>query len=214
MRLLVLGATGGVGRHLVGHALADGHAVTAVVRDPARLPVRHDALTVVRANALDTDSLTEVLETAHGVDAVVSGLGQAGRRDPRRPASTSAAAAVTALSAAGVARLVVVSAAPLNRTGEGQSWFSHRVAGPALWTVLGELYRDLDRMERLLADSDLAWTAVRPPRLTDKPGTGRYRHTVGGGPTGVTIPRADVARAMLDIVAMPETERTAVGVSS
>ncbi|MFE5587301.1 NAD(P)H-binding protein, partial [Kitasatospora sp. NPDC056531] len=49
MELAVLGATGGIGRHLVTLALADGHHITAAVRDPARLPVRHDRLTVVRA---------------------------------------------------------------------------------------------------------------------------------------------------------------------
>ena len=53
MKLTILGATGGVGRHLVSHALADGHQVTAVVRDPARLPVATSRLTVVRGDALD-----------------------------------------------------------------------------------------------------------------------------------------------------------------
>lgn len=41
MRLAVFGATGGTGRQLVEQALAQGHEVTAVVRDPARLPVEH-----------------------------------------------------------------------------------------------------------------------------------------------------------------------------
>ncbi|MFD7904181.1 NAD(P)H-binding protein, partial [Kitasatospora sp. NPDC059747] len=51
MKLTVLGATGGIGRHLVRLALADGHRVTAAVRDPARLPLQHERLTVVTADA-------------------------------------------------------------------------------------------------------------------------------------------------------------------
>ncbi|MFJ2580696.1 NAD(P)-dependent oxidoreductase [Kitasatospora aureofaciens] len=210
MKLAVLGATGGVGRHLVAHALADGHQVTAAVRDPTRLPVRHDRLTVVRADALDPDSLKPVIE---GADAVLSGIGQAGRTDPLKPASTSARAAVTAMTAAGVRRILVVSAAPLNRTGTGQTVLAAKVFSPLLWAVLRDVYTDLEAMERVLRESGLDWTAVRPPRLTNRPGRGHYRHTVESGPPTATIPRADVARAMLDLVSDTRTFGHAVGVS-
>jgi putative NADH-flavin reductase len=211
MELAVLGATGGIGRHLVTLALADGHRVTAAVRDPARLPVHHDRLTVVRADALDPASLQPVLE---GTDAVLSGIGQAGRTDPLKPASTSARAAATAMATVGVRRILVVSAAPLNRSGAGQSFLAAKAFGPLLWAVLRDVYTDLEAMERVLRESDLDWTAVRPPRLTDRPGRGRYRHAVESGPAGATVPRADVARAMLDLVTDPASFRHAVGVSS
>ncbi|MFD5468402.1 hypothetical protein ACFWIQ_37185 [Kitasatospora sp. NPDC127059] len=55
--------------------------------------------------------------------------------------------------------------------------------------------------------------AVRPPRLTGRPGRGRYGHAVGSGPAGPTVPRADVARAMLDLVTDPTSFRHAVGLS-
>ncbi|MER7842623.1 NAD(P)H-binding protein [Kitasatospora sp. NPDC096077] len=211
MKLAVLGATGGIGRHLVALALADGHQVTAAVRDPARLPVQHDRLTVVRADALDPASLEPVIA---GADAVLSGIGAIGRIDPRKPASTSARAAATAMAATGVRRILVVSAGPLNRSGAGQSLLSAKVFGPLLWAVLRDVYTDLEAMERILRASDLDWTAVRPPRLTDHPGQGRYRHAVEAGPAGAAVPRADVARAMLDLVADPTSFRHAVGVSS
>ncbi|MEU9044861.1 MULTISPECIES: NAD(P)H-binding protein [unclassified Kitasatospora] len=211
MKLAVLGATGGVGRHLVAHALADGHHVTAAVRDPGRLTVHHDRLTVVRADSLDPASLKPVIE---GADAVLSGMGQAGRSDPLKPASTSARAAATAMAAVGVRRLLVVSAAPLNRAGTGQAFATAKLFGPLLWAVLKDVYTDLEAMERVLRDSGLDWTAVRPPRLTDKPGLGRYRHAVEAGPAGNSMPRADVARAMLDFLPDPATYRHAVGISS
>jgi putative NADH-flavin reductase len=210
MKLTVLGATGGVGRHLVSHALADGHEVTAVVRDPARLPARGDRLTVARGNALDAASLREPVT---GADAVLSGIGQAGRHDPLHPASTSARAATEAMRAAGVRRIVVVSAAPLNRSGAGDPALTRRVFYPLLWAALREVYTDLETMERVLRESGLAWTSVRPPKLTDKPGTGRYRRAIDANPGGSTIPRADVARAMLDAATDPQTTAQAIGVS-
>ncbi|WP_395109744.1 NAD(P)-dependent oxidoreductase [Actinomadura sp. SCN-SB] len=211
MRLAILGATGGVGRHLVAHALDDGHTVTAAVRDPARLPVRHPNLEVVRADALDAASLKPVVE---GAGAVLSGIGAAGRRDPLKPASTSARAAVEAMSATGVRRIIVVSAGPLNRSGKGQPFLAARVLSPILWAILKDVYIDLEAMERVLRDSGLDWTSVRPSRLQDGPGKGRYQHAIEAGPNRNTIDRADVARAMLDFVDDPETIGHAVGVSN
>ena len=209
MKLTILGATGGVGRHLVAHALADGHEVTAAVRTPQRVTARDDRLTVLQVDPLDASSLEPAVA---GADAVLSGIGAAGRRDPLKPASTSAKAAARAMTATGVRRIVAVSAGPLNREGTGQPVFA-RVLSPLLWAVLREVYTDLEAMERCLRGSGLDWTAVRPPALLDKPGQGRYRSEVGGGPNRSSIARADVARAMLDMVDRPDTVQQAVGVS-
>jgi putative NADH-flavin reductase len=211
MKLTVLGATGGVGRHIVAHALADGHQVTAAVRDPGRLDVRHESLSVVRANALDPAELAGVID---GTEAVLSGMGPARRTDPLRPASTSARAAVEAMASTGVRRIVVVSAAPLNRSGAGQPLFTRRVVMPVMWAALKELYTDLELMEQILRESGLDWTSVRPPRLTNAPGKGTYREAVEAGPPSNRISRADVARAMLDFVTVPGTVGHAVGISS
>ncbi|WP_438485046.1 NAD(P)-dependent oxidoreductase [Streptomyces sp. S186] len=211
MKITVVGASGGIGRHLVRQALADGHDVTAALRSPGKLTDRHPRLTIVRADPLDAASVEPAVE---GADAVLSGIGQAGRHDPLRPASTSARAVTEAMATAGVRRLLVVSAGPLNHTGAGQPFLTHRVFGPLLWAILKELYTDLERMEAVLRETDLDWTSVRPPRLLDKPGTGRYRHAVEAGPSGSSIPRADVARAMLDLIPDPTTYHHTVGVSS
>ncbi|MFE3741158.1 NAD(P)-dependent oxidoreductase [Streptomyces sp. NPDC059134] len=210
MNLAVLGATGGVGRQIVVHALADGHKVKAGVRDPARMDLTGDKLTVLRTDALDAGSVGEVVE---GVDTVLSGVGPTARHDPVRPAYTSARATVAAMSTAGVRRLVVVSAAPLNRTGVARTRLAHRVITPMMWVLLREMYTDLELMERTLADSELDWTSVRPPRLTNSTGRGVYRHAIDAGPPGNRIARADVARAMLDFMAAPQTVCHVVGVS-
>ncbi|KAB8161326.1 NAD(P)H-binding protein [Streptomyces sp. 3MP-14] len=212
MRITVLGATGGVGGEVVRQGLAAGHRVTAVVRDPARLAVReHAALTVVTADALSAAELTPAVE---GADAVLSAMGAASRKAPLRVATGSAEALVAAMRTAGARRLLAVSAAPLNSTGVDQPWLTRTVFNGLLWRVFGDAYRDLEGMERALRDSGLAWTAVRPPRLTDAPGRGSYRLVVDGGPPSNSVARADVARALLDLVEREDTVGRAVGVSA
>jgi len=79
MKLLILGATGHIGRELVDLALARGHLVTAYVRTPKKLARRDRGLTITQGDALEVDRLTEALR---GQDAVVSALGLPARQAP------------------------------------------------------------------------------------------------------------------------------------
>ena len=72
MKMTIFGATGGIGRHLVRQALAAGHKVTAVVRDPARFEVSHPALEVAAVPGLtDPGVLRYALQSS---DAAISGV--------------------------------------------------------------------------------------------------------------------------------------------
>jgi len=89
------------------------------------------------------------------------------------------------------------------------------LADPIVKRVLREHYADLARMEDVLRGSDLDWTAVRPPRLTDKPVTGRYRTAYGQNiRRGLFISRADVAHYMLWAIDQPGTFGQTVGIAS
>jgi putative NADH-flavin reductase len=77
------------------------------------------------------------------------------------------------------------------------------------------LVADHEAQEALLQDSDLDWTAVRPPFLTDGPRTGRFAYGFGNDEPGLTmkVSRADVAAFMLAEVAEPRYLQQAVGIS-
>ena len=112
MKLLILGATGRIGRELVDLALARGHLVTAYVRTPTKLRRRERGLIVKQGDALEVDCLTEALL---GQDAVVSALGLPAKK-ALRPSSfmaESMASTVAAMKRAKVQRLALVSAAVL-----------------------------------------------------------------------------------------------------
>ncbi len=82
-------------------------------------------------------------------------------------------------------------------------------------TVFGKGYADLAVMEDMLRGSGLDWTVIRPPRLTDKPLTGRYRTAFGQNLRGGwSVPRAHVAHLMLRALGQPDTIRQTVGIAS
>jgi putative NADH-flavin reductase len=159
-----------------------------------------------------------------GADAVLSGLGPRSGADAGIT-SRGTRAIVAAMGATGARRLIVVSAAPIGtvpspqrprppRRDPGDGIVMRSVLTPMIKRVLREHYADLALMEDILRDSGLDWTVVRPPRLTDKPLTGRYRTAYGQNIRGGWfISRADVAHYMLSAVGRPETIKQVIGIA-
>ena len=221
MKLTIFAASGGIGRHLVGQALAAGHDVTAVARNPASLPAGVRAVRADLAAAQPAALATAV----GGADAVLSALGPRSKAD-YGIASTGTRAIVGAMEAAGVRRLVVVSAAPVGTIASprrprppkhdpGDGFVMRHLLSPLITVALRDLYVDLALMEDTLAGSGLDWTAVRPPRLTNGPETGAYRTASGRNlRRGLTVSRADVAHLMLAALGQPETIGQTIGIAN
>jgi len=224
MKLTIFAATGGIGRQLLGQAVAAGHDVTAVARNPRGLsPVPARAVAADLASA-DPAALQPAVA---GADAVLSALGPRTRADAG-VAARGTAVITEAMRAAGVRRVIVVSAAPIGtiaspgrphppRHDPGDGFIIRYLADPIVKRALRAHYADLARMEDVLrdSDSDLDWTIVRPPRLTDKPVTGRYRTAYGQNiRRGVFVSRADVAHYMLSVLDNPETFHRTVGIAN
>lgn len=210
MNVTVFGSTGRTGRELVRAALDAGHTVTAAARDPSRIRVPHERLRAVRADVLDPPTLDAAVQ---GADAVVSALGEPDGRAPTVVYSTGVANILAAMHRAGIRRFVGVSALPVTPRAE-VGFLEGRLVYPILYRLFGEGYADMARMEQVLHGSDVDWTIVRPPRLTDRPATGRYRKAVNQHIRRArSISRADLAGAMLDVLDDPHTVRATVGVS-
>ncbi|MBW5248686.1 NAD(P)H-binding protein [Streptomyces sp. P01-B04] len=210
MKLTVFGATGGIGQEIVRQAVAAGHEVTAVVRDPARLPVPLSGLTVHTAARIDDPEALR--EAVAGRDAVLSGLGARGRK-AGGIAERLTRTVLTAMEAEGTRRLLVVSAAPVAPK-PADDPLPDRMMLAAIGAILKEVYADLTAMEAALAASATDWTSVRPPKLTNGPLTGDYRTVIGSNPrSGRSISRADVAHAMLALTDDPASVKQGVGVA-
>jgi len=221
VKLTIFAATGGIGRHLLDQAIAAGDDVTAVVRDPGRLPGRVRAVT---ADLAAPDPA--VLEAAvAGADAVLSGLGPRSKADAGIT-SRGTRAIVAAMQAAGPRRLVIVSAAPVGtvpspgrpnppRHDAGDGFWMRHVFSHVAMALYREHYADLALTEEIVRDSGLDWTIVRPPKLTGKPLTGTYRTAYGQNLRGGwSVPRADVARYMLRVIGEPDAVKQVAGIAS
>ena len=194
MKFVVLGATGGIGLEIVRQAIEHGHSVTAFVRSPERLKPFGSRITVKQGDLLNRAELANAIS---GHDAILSGFG------PRVPVSKAdvnllwnfATALTTAMQHAGIRRAVIVSTAFL---------FKDSIVPPTY--LFGRLFFpgvviDSTAMERVFVESGLDWTIVRPPQLTDKPLTGKYRVRIGHLPRfGFNISRADVAHCLIKTV--------------
>jgi uncharacterized protein YbjT (DUF2867 family) len=186
MQIAILGGTGGIGGHVLSWALDAGHPVRALARRPEALP-RRAALTVIPG---DARSAVAVADTIAGADAVVSALGPRGAKSPSLLGG-AAANIVAAMDKTGARRLVCVSAAGAYIAGDPNTAWLLKAIVPR---VLARQFADVRQMENAVRASGLDWTLVRPTRLVNRPGTGRYRVSPDYPPPhGRTIARADVA---------------------
>jgi uncharacterized protein YbjT (DUF2867 family) len=210
LKLLVLGASGGVGQWLVRLAAERGHDVTALARPAATLDPP-PSVNVIHGDVLDPSVLGAALAGQHAVASCV-GLRRAGAspwaplRSPANLVELVMRALVPAMERGGVGRLVAVSAA-----GVGDS--IAQLTAPVRWLVtrgnIGVAYRDLERAEDVLRASALDWLAVRPVTLANGRPTGRPR-PVARYTMRSRVRRGDVAAWMLGALDRrePFAERT------
>jgi len=209
LKILVLGASGGVGKHLVRLACDQGHVVTALVRRADGIDSRAHMLIddVLRPGCFD--------EHVRGHEAVLSALGIK-RTNPANPwsvlaspsdfASRTAAMLANAMRQHGLARVVAVSAAGVADSAARMNLLMKFFVAKS---NVGIGYRDLGAMERVFADSGLDWCCPRPTRLTNGPLTRRIK-IAESFPMTAGISRADVAWWMLEHAEQPIRERTPI----
>lgn len=208
LHLLIFGATGGTGRHLVTQALAQGHLVTAFVRTPVKLTIEHPQLRVVQGDVL---TYADVRAAMSGQEAVLCALGTpSSQKDTLRSAGTRHI--LQAMQDVGTARLIC-----LTTLGIGDS----KAALPFLYKyllvpfVLRQAFADSETQEHYIRQSPVAWTIARPGELTDGPWTGVYQQGFAATAKGlrIKIARADVADFMLRQLHEPTYLRQAVSLS-
>ena len=171
-KLLVIGASRGIGLETVRCGLAEGHHVRALARSADRIQITSDRLDKRPGDVLDPATLSTAVE---GVDAVIQAIGVPASAErllkPVSLFSESTVLLVQAMKAAGVRRLLAV-------TGFGAGDSRRRLGclrGAAFHVLLGRAYDDKDVQESLIRDSGLDWVIARPVILTKGPRTGRYR---------------------------------------
>jgi putative NADH-flavin reductase len=204
VKLLILGATGRLGRQLVTQALAKGHDITILARDRSKVDLQHERLRVVEGDAKNTAALSDAMR---GQDAVISALGRGLSFKSEHLMEQSVPGILATMQANGIRRLMFTSA-----MGVGDSYRDAPMMPKIFFrTLLRGIYADKAIGERMIRNSALEWTIVQPAHLNDRPLTKHYRAGERVPLSGMPqISRADTAHFILDRLHDPSTIRKAL----
>ena len=193
MKLIIFGASRGVGRQLTEFALADGHHVTTVARNIAGPNLNHRLLNVV---AGDVTNAAFVEQAVKGHEMVFCTIGARDKSTGKTLMVVTARNITKAMNAQGIPRLMFVSIWGV--LGEKPS---NLLAAINLWGLqkaFPAAFEDSRRALDEIRKYNWKWIVVRPVRLTNGERTGHYRIALEGLPKdGFLISRADVADFML-----------------
>jgi putative NADH-flavin reductase len=208
-KILVFGATGALGRQILQQGLAAGANMTAFVRDPRRLTLTHENLSVIAGDA--TYDRETVAAAICGQDAVISALGNGMSLRTDGLMQRCVLAIRLGMQKTNVKRLILTSA-----FGVGESVNDASAIMRVVYRLLmKQVFEDKAASEDQLRRSDLDWTIVYPVMLTNGPRTESYRVGEKMALSGLaTISRADVADFILKQLADTRFVRKAAVVTS
>ncbi len=211
MRVVIFGASGGTGTHLVRFAQEAGHEITVLVRTPGKCSECMGA-NIIQGDARNPDHVQKAIENQ---EAVLVALGSDSLKvtDLLDVASKNILEAMTLHK---VNRIVVLGAAGALHDAQKHQSAARKIFFSLLSnTLLRNPLKDSAVQERRFEASELNYTMVLPPRLLDVPAKGTLRIMSDGLPQGGhTISREDVASYMIRILEDPETYRRATYISN
>lgn len=205
MKIIVFGATGGVGQSVVKQAVENGFEVTAFVRTPTKLEVTHDNLNIVQGNAFNQ---AEVAAAIAGHDAVVSCLGSSQGMKKSTDLQEMTKNIVTGMQEHDVNRIIYTASAGIHKELPG-------ISGKLIMRMLKNTLIDHRAATDYIEEHGLNYTIVRPMGLNNRPFSGIYRESTTSVPTkSMSIPRADVAHFILKALNDAQYENTSIGIST
>ena len=211
MKIAIFGATGATGLLLTERCLAAGHTVKALTSNPATYPFA-DRTEVIQGDSKDPEA---VRKTVAGVDLVLSALGARSLKK-EDILEDSLPLIVAAMQQAGVRRIITLGSAgalptSLDKQPAYRRWIVQNIVYNTVlkWPVASQIAQ-----YAILSASDLDWTMVMPPMLTNGPARGKLRIDGEALPrNGSRIARADVADFMMQQIDNPQWVRKGVYIS-
>lgn len=192
MRLTIFGATGRTGIHLLEQALAAGHEVKVLVRDPSKVKSQNTHLKVLAGNVQNAAQVEQAIADS---ECVVSVLGKTENK-PTDEISTGTDNILAAMKKQGVRRLVISAGAGVGDPNDSPAPFN-LFMNFLLKIFARYIYEDMAQTVAKVRASNLDWTIVRVPMLTDAPRTGKIQIGYVGKGMGARISRADMADFIL-----------------
>ncbi|MCC5906827.1 MAG: SDR family oxidoreductase [Balneolaceae bacterium] len=190
MKLIIFGATGTIGKLLVKQALEKEYQVSAYVRTPEKVNMKHANLTIIQGNVLDPVAVEKAIA---GHDSVFCALGAGSEGTVRTEGTRNI---IRAMEKTGVQRLICLSTLGAGKSRNNLNFFWKYIM---FGLLLRKAYNDHLQQEDLVKHSPLQWTIVRPSAFTNGEITGVYKHGFSFDEKNLSlkISRMDVADFML-----------------
>lgn len=205
MKIIVFGATGGVGQHVVKQALEKGIEVTAFVRTPSKIDLAHEQLHIVQGDAFNKE---EVAAAIAGHDVVVSCLGSSQGMKKSTELEEMTKNIVAGMQAHNIKRIVYTASAGINNEIPG-------ISGKMVMKMLKNALMDHRNAVDYIEGHELNFTIVRPMGLTNNAFTGTYRESKVGIPEkSKSISRADVAHFIVKELSDKQYENSSIGIAN
>ena len=194
-KILVLGASQGIGALCVKAALAEGHSVTAFARTPSKLDLTHAKLTKVTGNFHNKASVHDAVKNHDAVIICASSTSLKGFKEKPDYFSSGTKFCIDAMKEHSVKRLVVLSAHGVGDSYHAASWLQRTLL---IGGLLKNVFRDHDVQERMVRESGLDFVIARPTRLNNGKAKGKFTRTTELKFLSSSISRADVAAFLIE----------------
>lgn len=191
--IALFGATGRTGKLFLAKALSAGYHVKALVRNAAKLDVKHTNLTLITGDVLNA---ADVKATIEGTTAVVSLFGHV-KGSPEWVQTEGTQHMIDAMHHLGIKRIISLSGGGLPFPEKDQPKFADKLIRFIMKVAVPKILNDAIRHAEILGHSGLDWTIVRGPRLTDAEEKGQYKVGWVGVNSSTQISRADLASFIL-----------------
>lgn len=193
MKIVIFGASGRTGQHLILQALERGHTITAFARTPGKIQVRHERLQIIQGDIHDENAVEKAIV---GQDVVLCALGL-NKDEPVTALADGTKIIITAMRKHQIRRIMNVSAAGFS--GEKADFLTGKILFWIFNKYLTKLFTAMKKQHEVIEQSELEWIAVRPFLLDEGPHKGGYRIALEGIPSGgLRINTGDVAEFMLN----------------
>ena len=209
MKLLIIGGTGKTGRELIKQGIDQGHCVTAIARKPKKIKYSHPNLKVLQGDVLIPESFENAFR---GQDVVLSALGHKRFFIKTTILSVGTKNIIKAMNKNEVKRFLCITSLGINDSRFKLGIYYTLFTIPL---ILFFYFLDKSKQEKLIMNSDLDWTIVRPGQLTNGKKRTIYKQGTKVGNYILTkmISRADVAHFILNQLETSNYLHKAVGIT-
>jgi len=201
MKIAVFGASGGIGKFIVKHALDKGYEVNAYVRNPSKLKLSHENLMIITGELNDYKSIKQAISGCH---AVISSVGVPMKFTYESMDSLEGHKnIIKAMKELGVSRLIDWSTPSVHYTKDSRSFITI-VPGIMAGILFPKAKKEIISIADAIQSANLNWTLVRFMAPKDTPYTGNVKVGFGNKKMSFNIAREDIAAFMVNQVTSSE----------